>query len=382
MRWTRGRHQFVVAAHDNTDNPHTHIFFNSVTLDHSRKFQDFKRSAIALRRVSDKLCLENGLSIVERPGLSKGYNRAEYLGDKKPPTGRGKLCELIDANLVVGNSLTEFITKLKRAGVEVKHGKQFSFRPPGSKKFFRQDTLGDDYSAEAILERLAGRRDVAKREASETDAERKAAAYAETRTQPNLLIDIQAKIQEGAGDAYVQWMKIFNLQTAARTLVFLKEQGIDSYDELKEKSSAVSGEFSRMSREIRDIEQRQKEISEMQKHIGNYGKGRAVNDRYKASGYDQNFYEEHRAALTLFKAAKDFFNERGIRKTPSINELKQEWARLDAEKRKLYAKYHAIKPRYKKLQTALVNAENMLGINKTSQHEWKAPRKSHDHDAR
>jgi hypothetical protein len=120
LRWTKGKHQFVVAAHTNTQNPHTHIFYNSVTLDHSRKFEDFKRSAIALRRVSDKLCIEHGLSIVEAPKLSKGYNRAEYLGDKKPPTGRAKLRELIDENLIIGNSLTEFIIKLKRVGVEVK----------------------------------------------------------------------------------------------------------------------------------------------------------------------------------------------------------------------------------------------------------------------
>jgi hypothetical protein len=285
--------------------------------------------------------------------------------------------------LIVGNSLTEFITKLKRAGVEVKCGKQFSFKPPGNKKFFRQDTLGDDYSAVAIQERLVGKRDIAKSKSSEADAERKTAAYAATQTRPNLLIDIQAKIQEGAGAGYVQWMRIFNLQTAARTLIFLKEQGIDSYDELKEKAAAVSVKFTKLSHEIRDIEDKQKHITALQKHIGNYGKGRAVNERYKASGYDQNFYEANRAALSLFNAAKNYFDAQGFKgKLPSIATLKQEWAALDSQKKLLYKKYHSIKPEHQKLQTALMNAENMLGINKTQQHERQAQRKSHDYGAR
>ncbi|MCL1821172.1 MAG: relaxase/mobilization nuclease domain-containing protein [Oscillospiraceae bacterium] len=217
MRWTHGKHQFIVAAHTNTDNPHTHIFFNSVTLDHSRKFQDFKRSAIALRRVSDMICVENGLSIIDNPGLSKGYNRAEYLGDRKPPTGRDKLRDMIDNSLRVGMSFPDLLVALRKAGCEIKIGKQPSIKPPGSKKFFRLDTVGEDYSQEAIMERLAGKRDVVPRKKSEDDSERKAAEYmaaANQQKRPSLLIDIQAKIQEGAGDAYVQWMRIFNLKTA------------------------------------------------------------------------------------------------------------------------------------------------------------------------
>ena len=59
MRWTHGKHQFIVAAHTNTANPHTHIFFNSVDLDCSRKFEDFRRSAIALRKISGREVSKN-----------------------------------------------------------------------------------------------------------------------------------------------------------------------------------------------------------------------------------------------------------------------------------------------------------------------------------
>jgi hypothetical protein len=121
------------------------------------------------------------------------------------------------------------------------------------------------------------------------------------------MIDIQQKIREGKGAGYVQWSKVFNVKQAAKTLIFLQENGIDSYGDLKQKASTASGEHSRLSREIREKETRQKAITELQKQIGNYGKGRAIHDKYKAGDYDQTFFEANRAALTLYQAAKKLF---------------------------------------------------------------------------
>ncbi len=361
MRWTKGKHQFIVAAHTNTENPHTHIFFNSVTIDCLRKYADFKRSAIALRRVSDMLCAENGLSIVEKPKLSKGYNRAEYLGGGKQPTGRDNLRDIIDVNIVVGRSLTEFFTALKRVGVELKNGKQISFKPPGSKKFFRQDSLGTDYTIDAIMERLAGKRIVETRKTSD-DANRKTAEYAASQKRPSLLIDIQAKIAEGKGAGYAQWAKIFNLKEAARTLVYLKEVGIDSYDDLRKKSSSSSDDFYKVTKRIKEIESRQKEIAELQKQIGTYGKTREVYAQYKASGWDRRFYNSNESDILLHKAAKKYFDGLGLKKLPKIDELKQEYARINSEKKALYGEYYKLKESSRELAIALSNSERILGI--------------------
>jgi hypothetical protein len=379
MRWTKGKHQFIVAAHTNTDNPHTHIFFNSVTLDHSRKFQDFKRSAIALRRVSDMLCAEQGLSVIEKPGLSKGYNRAEYLGDRKPPTGRDRLRNMIDDFLCVGMSFPDLLVALRKAGCEVKTGKQHSIKPPGSKKSFRLDTLGDDYSEDAIKERLAGRRDVAPRRKPDDDSERKAAEYAASlnnRSRPSLLIDIQAKIAEGAGGGYVHWMKIFNLKTSARTLMFLKENGIDSYDELCEKASAASSEYHKVSERLKDIGSRQKENNELQKYIKQYGATRDIYAKYKRSGFDRSFYDIHAAEILLHKAAKKHFDELKMTKLPSISSLRDEWGELEKERRLLSPKYKPAKEKYLSLCTAKANADVMLFG------ERQQPQRTHDRDAR
>jgi len=254
----------------------------------------------------------------------------------------------------------DFLVALRKAGCEVKIAKQYSIKPPDSKKFFRLDTLGEDYSHSAIIERLSGRRIVAKHEISDGSAARKTDEYAASQKCPNLLFDIQAKIAEGAGAGYVQWIRIFNIQIAARTLIFLKENGIDSYDELCEKSAASSSEFhSRLAR-IKEIEARQQDISELQKQIGNYVKNRDVYAKYKASGWSQDFYEVHASEIILHRAAKKYFNELGLKKLPSINQLKQEWAALDSERRKLYSGYKAAKQKSVTLGTAKTNADVML----------------------
>ena len=377
MRWTKGKHQFIVAAHTNTKNPHTHIIYNSVTLDCTHKFQDFKRSAIALRRLSDQICLEQGLSIIEKPKLSKGWNRAEYLGEAKAPTVRDKLRQLIDDNIFVGRSLEDFFMALKKAGVEIKHGKRFAFKPPGAKKFTRQDTLGDDYTMEAILERLSGKRIV--------EAKDEIVTPAVLENKPNLLIDIQAKIREGKGAGYEHWARIFNLKESAKTLVFLKNNGIDSYDELVKKSAAVSAEFNERLNKIKAADTRLGEITELQKQIGQYGKTRETYVLYKKSGWDENFYESNRADITLHKAAKNYFDKLGYgknNKLPSIASLKQEYATLLAEKKKLYVGYHELKENRAALLTAKQNSDNILGINKhTKNHNNRnAPKRNNLHE--
>jgi len=361
LRWTKGKHQYVVAAHTNTKNPHAHIIFNSVNLDCTHKFADFKGSAFALRRVSDRICLEYGLSIIEKPGLSKGYNRAEYLGESKPPTVRDRLRERIDASLPAGKGLglEDFLAALKAAGVAVKHGKQLAFRLPDTKRFIRQDTLGEDYSLEAILERMSGKRFVEPKTITPVSVELMPVAA------PNLLIDIQTKLQEGKGEGYRRWATTFNLKEMSRTLIYLQEHGITDYDDLAKKSAAVSSEYNDRVQRINAADARLKAITELQKHMGTYRKTREVYAQYRVSGWNDNFYETHRADITLCRAAKKYFDDMGYGKTkklPSISSLKQEYAILVAEKKKLYSGWNALKERRKELLVVKSNADRILGV--------------------
>ncbi|GHV11565.1 hypothetical protein FACS1894219_02910 [Clostridia bacterium] len=384
MSLTKGKFAFLVCTHTDKEHIHSHILLSAVSLDCSRKFRNFKGSAFALRKISDLLCLQNGLSVIAEPKNSRG-SYADWLG-KKPPTAREQLCALIDENLIVGQQFGDFLVKLKRAGCEVKTGEHTAVKIPGGKKFLRLDTIGGDYSDEAIKERLSGKRTVAPRKTSDAEVERKTEEYiaaTHASNTPNLLIDIQAKIRAGAGEGYQQWMKIFNLKEAAKTLIWLQENKIDSYDDLKTKASAASGRYHRLSSEIREIETKQKDIAELQKQIGTYSKTRKVYETYRKSGWDRSFYDANATDIILHRAAKKYFDAQNLGgKLPPIATLKQEWATLESEKKLLYKDYHAVKPRHKELQTALMNADNILRGNITPQQERQVPKKSRDYGAR
>jgi uncharacterized protein involved in exopolysaccharide biosynthesis len=169
------------------------------------------------------------------------------------------------------------------------------------------------------------------------------------------------------------------LKEAARTLIFLKENGIDSYEDLKKKSSSASGDFAKLTKRIKDIEARQKEISELQKHIGAYGKTRDIYAKYKASGWDRGFYDIHATDIIAHRAAKKYFDEIGAKKLPSINQLRQEYATLASERKTLYGGYHKLKDLSRELSVARANAERILGVTPDAQNR-AVSRSENQHD--
>ncbi|GHU87369.1 hypothetical protein FACS1894202_01530 [Clostridia bacterium] len=356
LRFTKGRHQFIVAVHVDKKHIHSHAVFNSTALDCERKFKNFWGSAFALRRLSDLICVEHGLSIIENPKPSKGRNYGDWLQDKKEPSWSEKLRNIIDDVLPKCKTFDDFLAALKASGYEVKeHRKHVSVLAPGGGQYRRLDTLKGDYTEEAIRSRLGKPKVIA------------SGGDSGTHTRVNLLIDIQAKIQEGKGAGYENWAKIFNLREAARTLIFLQEQGIDSYDNLKLKASSASGGFAALNKKIRETEARMAEVTELQKYIGQYGKTRTVYEAYKKSGWSRKFYDEHVADILLHKAAKNYFDRLSMKKLPSITSLKQEWATLNSEKKSLYAGYRQAKETSRQLSVALGNANQILGFTPAAQ---------------
>ena len=367
MRWTKGKHAFVVCVHTDTDHLHCAIIYNSTKLDGSGKFNNFKNSSFAVRRLSDLVCIEHGLSVIENPKPSKGKNYAEWLNGKEP-SWQEKLRKKVDELLPSCTTFTEFITALKEAGYKVNENrKHISVLAPGQKKPTRLNTLGGDYTEAAIRERLGMIRSVACSGAGGLRDAVQIIQHVDEPRKVNLLIDIQAKIRDGKGEGYERWARIFNLREAAKTLLFLKENGINSYDDLVSKTSAVSTDFDGRMTKIKAIEKRLAEISELQKQIGTYGKTREVYERYRKSGWSQDFYEANRTDITLHRAAKKHFDLLKLKKLPTIASLKQEYASLTTEKKTLYNGYHDAKNTMRQLLVAKGNAERILGVDTDAQ---------------
>lgn len=196
MSFTKGKHAFVVATHTDKAHIHTHIDFNSTSLDCAKKFRDFKRSGKALAKISDRLCLENGLSIIENPKRSKGHY-GKWLGDKKPLSHSDKLRQTIDTVLAQKpKTFDEFLRLMQAAGYEIKYGKHYEFKSAEQKKFIRLCSLGEGYSEDeikSVIDGKAPQRGVKKTAAKQPKQQEKSV---------NLLVDIQEKLRQGKGKGY------------------------------------------------------------------------------------------------------------------------------------------------------------------------------------
>ncbi len=364
MRFTKGKHAFIVATHTDKSPIHNHIIFNSTSLDCTKKFRDFKRSGKALAKISDLICLENGLSIIENPKRSNGHY-GNWLGDKKPLSHSDKLRQTIDTTLTQQpKTFDEFLQLMKGAGYEIKHGKHCSFKGADQKKFIRLRSLGNGYS-EAEIKAIIKGKALQKTTAKKSKQQAKSV---------NLLVDIQEKLQQGKGKGYEQWAKIFNLKQMAQTVSFLQEHNLLAYADLEKKAKKSTTAFDELNTQIKATEKRMSEVQTLKKHIINYAKTREVYTAYRKAGYSQKFYEEYHTELALHKAAKATFDELGTKKLPTVKVLQAEYAELLAKKNKAYTQYRIVKKEMQDILTAKANIDRLLGL----EQEQKAKEKSQD----
>jgi hypothetical protein len=243
---------------------------------------------------------------------------------------------------------------MKAAGYVVNDKrKHLTFCAPGQQRPTRLNTLKGDHTEQAIRERIEGVRIVVPAGGNAPEPEQ---------TRFNLLIDIQEKMRQGKSAGYAHWARSFNLHEASKTLIYLQEIGVESYDELLEKAAAASADFKSRNTKIKAAESRMDEIRELQIQISNYSRTREVYKQYKAAGYSAKFRAEHEADIILHQAAKKHFDTLGLTKLPTIAALKQEYAALLAERKKQYAGYSEARETMKKLALARANADRILGI--------------------
>ena len=358
MRWTKGKHAFIVATHIDKAHIHNHIIYNSTSLDASRKFKNFFLSGLAVQRLSDMVCLEHGLSIITPKPYRERQKRTVY---PKKRTQRDDLCEAIDAVLKQKpKGFEDFIQALADMGFECKDGKQPAFKGKDQKRFIRLRSLGDGYSKEELQAVISGK---------SLHRSRGGSANAPTKNQFQMLIDVQAKMAEGKTVGYEKWAKKFNRKEAARTVILLKEKGLGNYDDLTAHIEKLSARFDELSDSIKAAEKRIVEVQALQQHIKNYRDTRQIYVEYRKSGYSKKFFEEHRQEITIHKAAKQAFDEAQITKLPSKQSLYEEFHRLTVQKKQDYAEYRKIRKEKEELLIAKQTVETILSIDKKKEQE-------------
>ena len=320
---TKGQHEYVLTTHIDKGHVHNHIIFCAVNFVDHRKYNSNKRSYYGIRNMSDKLCRENGLSVVVPGKGSKGKSYAEYQAEKTGTSWKGKLKIAVDALIPQVSSFEELLQRLQAAGYEIKPGKYVSCRAPGQERFTRLKTLGADYTEEAIRERIAGRR-------------AKAAKAPREQRGVSLLIDIENSIKAAQSKGYEQWAKIHNLKQAAKTMNFLTEHKIEQYADLVSRIEEMAAESGQAADALKDAEKRLADMAVLIKNVSTYQKTKPVYDAYRKARNREKYRAGQEQAIILHEAAARSLKAAGIAKLPNLAALQSEYEALQAQKEALY----------------------------------------------
>ena len=367
MAFTKGRHQFVVCTHTDKAHIHNHVEFNSTNLECDGKFNNYKNSALMLRRLNDKICREHGYSVIENP-KKKGQRYEEKAAAKRGRSFKERLRESIDRLLPGCKDFEEFLARMREEGYEVKRrGKSLEFRAQGQERFTRSFRLGDEYTEAALRERISGVRTKTARKADPSMNRKKV----------NLLVDIQAKIDAGKGKGYERWAKVFNLKEAAKTLNFLIENGIADYEELAARTNDAGEKFDAISVRIKQLEGRMAQTAQLKMHIFNYSKTRDIYREYQKSRRKKEYYAAHADEIKKHEAAKASFDALGGKPIPKVSQLTAQYGELLAEKKACYEEYKEARKAMIEYRTALQNIDKILGMEAHEQERKKRQQPEH-----
>lgn len=350
--FTKGKYQYIVCTHNDMDHLHNHIVINAISIDGKRKFRNFWNSSKALRRLSDRICLENGLSIIESPkNCSISYEK--WLNHNKNKPHREAIKE--DMDIIISDGCVSFemlISELENREYKIKYGKEISLKGKGQKSYVRLSSLKAGYTEEDLKRRF------------------NQSAGKVVKEKISLLINIDKKLQEGKGKGYEKWSKVFNLKQMAKSINYLREHDIDDLETLKQKVKECTKTYNDLNNHIKEIEYRIKVNNDLKKAIIDYMNTKEVYYQYKKMGYNQNYKKSHEVAITKFLNARKIFNELELKKLPKIKDLHSENGQLINKKRELYSKYKDSKISYQELLKVKANIESLLRDKKCESNKY------------
>ena len=353
-----GKYEYVLTTHIDKDHVHNHLIFNAVDFMDYHAYKSYKRIYYDMREVSDRLCKENGLSVIP-PSQNKGMGYKEYTEAKRGTSWKQKLKQTIDRLVITAKDYDDFLRLMQEAGYEIKTGKYISFRAEGQERFTRSKTIGENYTEERIKERIAGR--------TPRRSQRQA-----TPKGISLIGDIQARIRLIDSKGYEHKAKLTILKEAARTLNYLTENNLLQYADLEKKVEDVHSSYDRTGKELKGVEARLREVQPLIKNISNYQRLKPVYDAFQKAKDKPGFKAKHEAELVIFEAARStLLAMQGDEKLPSLKTLQAEQAQLFEEQERLYAERNRFKKEAKQIETIKSNVDTFL-----------SPSADHDRDHR
>ena len=353
-----GKYEYVLTTHIDKDHVHNHLIFNAVDFVDYHAYKSYKRIYYDMREVSDRLCKENGLSVIP-PSQNKGMGYKEYTEAKRGTSWKQKLKQTIDRLVITAKDYDDFLRLMQEAGYEIKTGKYISFRAKGQERFTRSKTIGENYTEERIKERIAGR--TPRRSQRQT-----------TPKGISLIGDIQERIRLIDSKGYEYKAKLTILKEAARTLNYLTENNLLQYADLEKKVEDVHSSYDRTGKELKGVEARLREVQPLIKNISNYQRLKPVYDAFQKAKDKPGFKAKHEAELVIFEAARStLLAMQGDEKLPSLKTLQAEQQQLLEEQQRLYDERARFKKEVRMIDTMKANVDDFLKPSTEQEHDYQ-----------
>ena len=344
---TKGQYEYVLTTHIDKGHVHNHIIFCAVNFVDYHKYNSNKRSYYGIRNINDRLCYENGLSVITPEKGRKGKSYIEYQTAKTGTSWKGKLKEAVDLLIPQIKDFEELLEKLQASGYEIKLGKYVSCRAPGQERFTRLKTLGIDYTEEAIQKRIAG---IRSRNVKIPKQEKGI----------SLLIDIENNIKAQQSAGYEHWAKIHNLKQAAKTMNFLTENNILQYEYLIKKIDEIILDSEQTADSLKQVEKKLSDMAVLIKNISTYQKTKDIHRGYIKAKDKEAYRRKYESSLILYEASGKALKDAGIKKLPELAALQKEYTALQKKKEAIYSDYGKLKKKVKEYQKIKQNVDTIL----------------------
>ncbi len=351
MEVTEGKYEFVIATHVNKDHVHNHILFNQVDFIDHKKYRGNIYCQRQIAKINDNLCASYGLSVIKR-GDEKAKPYYDYKDLKTNNSNRQVLKNTIDSCINLVNDFDELLAILKKAGYEIKiTNENYSFKKEGSERFIRLKSLGDRYTYDAIITRIKYKNAVA------------IPYTAKPKEELGLLKDLSERMDMIKNPAYKNKVALSQVKRIAATYAFLNEHGITSLSMIKDKQSEWALSIKEKRSEIKDLENKIDELTNIMETLERKEKYKGVYAAYLKSGKSRTFYNENDNKLAVYESACKFLRSNGVSPNTSSREIKARIDELTVKKDALYDEYHALNSDFKQLNIAAKNMDIIMADN-------------------
>ncbi len=326
----KGKYEYVIATHVDTKAIHNHIIFNAVSFKNFHAEKSNKHTYRKWREISDELCREHGLSVIEKPQKQPKQKKCDFYENRetKRVIWRDILRTDIDKLIQEVDSFDEFLKRMEELGYSIKRGKHLAFKHQAQERYMRLRSLKEDYSETDIRERIITKRPAIPRKLRSGNRD------------ISLLISIETNIKCQISPGYRHWANLHNLKEAAKTLNYLLEHNITSFDDLNDKLSTLNVQKQSAVSQLKQIESETKSISETIAVLESYERTKPIAIEYDKTVFKGKFRKKHFDELHQFEASQLRLKELYPgKKIPTAVQLNSKLEQLAKVRNRIYTEY-------------------------------------------